>query len=49
MRKKIAEILVKWSMPTRQVAINELFALFDEEWERAYDKGYEAGCKKRTE
>lgn len=28
LKQQISEILVKWSMPTRQVAINEILALF---------------------
>ncbi len=29
LRDKISAILVKWSMPTRQIAISEILALFD--------------------
>lgn len=31
MREEISKILVKWSMPTRQVAISELLSLFQSE------------------
>lgn len=30
LREDISKILIKWSMPTRQVAINELVRLFDQ-------------------
>ncbi len=29
LKKEISEILVKWDMPTRQVAINEIIGCFD--------------------
>lgn len=29
LKKSISEILVKWSMPTRQVAINEIILAFE--------------------
>jgi len=30
LRKKISQILIRWNMPTRQVAINEIIELFYE-------------------
>ena len=36
-RDKISKILVKWSMPTRQIAINEIL----EELQSAYARGRE--------
>jgi len=48
-RKEISKILVKWSMPTRQVAILEIVALCNRldqtAREEAYEKGYEAHRK----
>lgn len=37
-RKEISEILVKWSMPTRQVAISEIVTLFTQHQERVIER-----------
>ncbi len=34
LRNQISEILVKWDMPTRQVAISEIIRLFETYYER---------------
>ena len=33
-REKISKILVKWNLPTRQIVINELVKLVEEEKEK---------------
>lgn len=38
LREKISKILVKWGMPTRQVAINELLELHRAELQSLIDK-----------
>lgn len=41
LKKKISQILVKWEMPTRQVAINEILELISS----AYTRGKKEGRK----
>lgn len=36
MREEIAKILIKWNMPTRQVAISEIVALFNNQRKLLY-------------
>ena len=44
-RKEISEILVKWNMPIRQVAINELIELCKRLEEQSYGIGYDEGMQ----
>ena len=46
-RNKISKILVKWSMPTRQVAINEITTLLSsqrKEWEEKIKSAWNYPC-----
>ncbi len=46
LKNEIAEILVKWNMPTRQVAINEIVSLFTKEKHEVYEKVYQDVAKR---
>lgn len=47
LREKISRVLVKWGMPTRQVAIIELVRLFEEEMEEYMAKSGDKAKKEK--